>query len=312
MNKILERIDKAAHVVVISHIDPDADSISSASAMYTHLLRLHKKVSFFCATKDINQKLSFLPWFDKIRNSFPSSADLAISLDCSNQSKLGVELDCDLINIGQHIDNNCFGQFSLVDTSSISSTQLLYRFFKENNIGINQKMATALYAGVLDRSNGFMNDEVDKNIFLLINELIEYGADYKLCNKFIMKHTSLGAFRLKAIMYKNMLLIYEARIAVFCVSDEDMKSSGAISDDCEEALEESLHLPSVEVAVLFKYSNDMSMKCSLQSCSYVDVLKIAQMFDGTGCSKRADFYISSISSLEELKDIITKLIHKEL
>ena len=80
MNEILNRIDKANHIVVISHINPDADSIGSASAVYTHILRLHKKVSWFCASKNISVKLKFLPWSEKIKNSFPASADLAISV----------------------------------------------------------------------------------------------------------------------------------------------------------------------------------------------------------------------------------------
>src|SRR6056300_1331129 len=102
MNDIIKRIDSAQHIVVIAHASPDADSLGSASAMYTYILTLHKKVSFFCFTKTVNPKLSFLPWFKKIRNSFPSSADLAIGFDCGSFSRLGldnVNLNCDLINI---------------------------------------------------------------------------------------------------------------------------------------------------------------------------------------------------------------------
>ena len=62
MSEIIQRISQAKHVVVIAHLNPDADSLGSASAMYTYLLTLHKKVSFFCASKNINKKLLFLPW----------------------------------------------------------------------------------------------------------------------------------------------------------------------------------------------------------------------------------------------------------
>ncbi|PLY16356.1 MAG: hypothetical protein C0628_00825 [Sulfurimonas sp.] len=61
MSEILEKIDKAGHIVVISHLNPDADSIGSASAMYSFLLQKHKKVSWFCKTQKIDQKLSFMP-----------------------------------------------------------------------------------------------------------------------------------------------------------------------------------------------------------------------------------------------------------
>ncbi|MBU0720788.1 bifunctional oligoribonuclease/PAP phosphatase NrnA [bacterium] len=311
MSEILKRIDDAGHVVVIAHAHPDADSIGAASAFYTHLLRLHKKVSFFCVTHDINPKLKFIPWTDKIRNSFVSSADLAISFDCASRERLGVEVECDLINIDHHEINTNFGNYSLVDKSRISTTEVLFYFFKENGIEINAKMATALYAGLLDDSGGFLDEKVNGMTFALAGELIERGADYKLCNKFIMKYTTLGAFRLKAIMHKNMKLYLDAKVAVFCVSDDDMKTSGAIEEDCENSLEEALHLQSVEVALLLKQNSDFSIKGSLRSKT-ADLLKIASCFGGGGHKNRAGFTIGSSMSLENARDDILKLIYKEI
>lgn len=312
MNEILKRIDEAKHIVVISHVNPDADSIGSASAVYTHLLRLHKKVSWFCATKNINPKLAFLPWFEKIRNSFASSADLAISLDCGDIKRLGTDLECDLINIDHHRSNSEFGEFNLIDKNSISTTKVLYDFLKKSKISINSKMATALYAGLLDDSNGFLSEMLDSNTFMMAKELIESGADYKMCNSFIMKYQSLASFRLKAIMHKNMKLFFDARVAVICVSDSDMKESGAIGQDCESVLEESLYLPSVEVALLLRENSDLSLKGSLRSSSSFDVSKIASTFSGGGHERRAGFNIDSSFTLEQAQEKILKLIYEEM
>ena len=138
MNEIVSRINNANHIVVISHINPDADSISSASAMYTYLLQKHKKVSWYCKTENISNNLSFIPWFEKIRNNFPSSADLVISLDCADLKRLGVEFETDLINIDHHESNTNFAILNLVEPNAISTTQVLFKFFKSNNIKINK------------------------------------------------------------------------------------------------------------------------------------------------------------------------------
>ncbi len=102
MNEILEKIDKASHIVLISDINPDAGSIGSASAMYSFLLQKHKKVSWFCKTEVVSYRFSFIAWVEKIRDSFPASADLAISLGCGDKKYLGIEPMCDLINIERH------------------------------------------------------------------------------------------------------------------------------------------------------------------------------------------------------------------
>ncbi|MDA3908475.1 MAG: phosphoesterase [Sulfurimonas sp.] len=158
MKNILDGIDNAKYVMIVA----DAKCLPSASALYTHVLRLHKKVSLVCKTKNINNKLSFLPWFEKIKSDRVSSADLVIELD-------------------------------------ISSIEL-FNFFKINNIKMNHKMGTALYAGLLQETNGFLNSYIDGTTFAMAEELIECGADYKTCNNFIMKRSTLCALRLKATM----------------------------------------------------------------------------------------------------------------
>ncbi|MCW8894785.1 MAG: DHH family phosphoesterase [Sulfurimonas sp.] len=312
MNEILSKIDSAKHIVVISHVNPDADSIGSASAMYTYLLQKHKKVSWYCKTKNIDTKLSFMPWFEKIRNSFPSSADLAISLDCGDIKRVGVELECDLINIDHHESNNNFAALNLVDKSAISTSMVLYDFFKQNNIKINKKMATAIYSGILDDSNAFMDEQVDGTTFAVVRELIECGAEFKTCNKNIVKSMSLAALRLKGVMFTNMTLVGDARVAIFCISDEDMKSTGALGTDCESALEESLYLPHVETAMLVRQNSDFSIKGSIRSNGDVDASKIASVFGGGGHASRAGFNISSDVTLEDAKTEVLNLINKEM
>ncbi|MEK6659376.1 MAG: bifunctional oligoribonuclease/PAP phosphatase NrnA [Campylobacterota bacterium] len=310
MNKIIQMIKNADHIVVVSHLNPDADSIGSASAMYSFLLQNHKKVSWFCKTENINQKFSCIPWFEKIKTSFPSSADLAISLDCADKKRLGAEIECDLINIDHHASNTLYGSVNLVKADCISTTEILYDFFTTNGVKINKKMATALYAGLLDDSDAFLSDRVDGTTFATVKELIELGADFKLCNKNIIKSISLAALRLKAIMFKNMSLECDGKIALFCVSDEEMRTSGAAALDCEAPLEESLNLAYVEVALLLRQKSDFTIKGSLRSKSSVDVAKIASEVGGGGHAYRAGFELSSTLSLEEAKSEVLILIKK--
>jgi len=312
LSEILEKIQKAEHIVLVSHINPDADSLGSASAMYSFLLQNHKKVSWFCKSDDIDQKFSFLPWFEKIKSLFPASADLAVSFDCAAKERLGVDVECELVNIDHHATNTNFGELNLVNPEFISTTALLYDLFKKNGVKINKKMATAIYAGILDDSDAFSSQEVDGTTFATVCELIELGADFKLCNKRVVKSVSLAALRLKSVMYKNMLLEESARVSVFCLSSDDMAMTGAAANDCEAPLEESLHLPCVEVAVLLRERNDLSIKCSLRSNSAVDVGKIAAVFGGGGHFGRAGFEIYDKLSLDEAKTKILDLIKKEL
>lgn len=312
MNEILNKIEGARHIVVISHVAPDADSIASASAMYTFILQKHKKVSWFCKSKNIDRRFSFIPWIENIRDSFPMSADLAISLDCGDMKRIGIELECELINIDHHESNTNFATLNLVDKSAISTTEVLFNFFKQNEIKINKKMATSLYAGLLDDSDSFLHESVDGTTFAMALELIASGAEINICNKQIMKNSSLSALRLKGLMLKNMSLEFDARVAIFCVSSEDIRSCGANPRDCESALEESLHLHCIEVALLIRENSDSTLKCSIRSGYSFNSSKIAEIFDGGGHKSRAGFSLGSEFTIEKAKEKILNLIKKDI
>lgn len=217
MNDILKKIVEANHIVIYA----DIKNIAGASALYTHIIRLHKKVSLVCKEKDcnkeFNKKYSFLPWFDKIKQITPASADYIIELD-----------------------NSCVS---------------LYDFFQKSSMKINAKMATALYAGLLEESEGFSNNIVNGTIFAMAKELIECGAEYKKCNKFILNTTTLSFLRLKSKMFNEMLLENEAKAVIFSINRDILKATGTKLKDCDEILKESLKLPTVEIAVLLDLEN---------------------------------------------------------
>ncbi|MDQ7061364.1 MAG: hypothetical protein Q9M43_09620 [Sulfurimonas sp.] len=215
-----------------------------------------KKVSFFCVKKDINQKYSFLPWFDKIRVSFPISADLAISFACGSHNEIAQIIECDLINIDSNESNKKFGNINLVDASCISTAEVVYSFFKTHKVTINPKMATALYAGLLESSNGFLSRKLKGTTIACIQELIGYKADVHSSNRFVMQYQTLAGLRLKAIMLSNMRLLNNAEIAFFSVTDEDVKKCAALEEDTLSALEEALYLPTVKVSVLLRENTD--------------------------------------------------------
>lgn len=307
---MFQAIDNAEHIVLIAHINPDADSLGSASAMYTHLMRLEKKVTLFCVTEQINPRLAFLPWFDKMRHQFPKSTDLAISFDCGAYKRLGVEVPCDLINIDHHKSNEAYGTINIIDTSAISTTQVLFDTFNTHDIKINPKMATALYAGLLDDSHGFLAPKTDARSFQMAAALTEAQADISTCAQALFHQNSLAALRLKGMMFEKMYLLFDARVVIHLVTREMMAASGGREVDCEAALEESLGLPHVELALMLRENRNGSIKGSLRSVGDLDVEHIAKNFGGGGHRHAAGLDVEG-STLDALYQKLLTVIKEE-
>ncbi len=311
MSDLLEAVNKAKHIVIIAHVNPDADSMGSALAMYAHLLREHKKITLYCKTIKINPALAFLPFFDKVKSNLPKEYDLAMSFDCGAAARLGLEVDAPLINFDHHVSNDAYGTYNCIDTTAISTSQVVYDFFKSQDIKINAKMATALYAGLVDDSQNFTTKKTDARSFMMAADLIKSGADNALCVHELFKNRSLASLRMKAKMLGEARLYCSARVVMTLVEKSFFEETGAYEVDCEEALHESLELASVEVAVMLRYTKEGKIKGSLRSSKGMDMNAVAAHFGGGGHIHSAGFVCEG-DSLQEVEQALLMTLQKRL
>ncbi|MEA3523815.1 MAG: bifunctional oligoribonuclease/PAP phosphatase NrnA [Campylobacterota bacterium] len=311
MHQILEKIKSARHIVLITHINPDADSMGSASAFYSYILQIQKKVSLFSSTKKIDTRLRFLPWCETLKHQIPPSCDLAISFDCASMKRLGSELSIDLINFDHHKSNEHFAMLNIVDPNAIATTQVVYDYFISQGVKINPKMATALYAGLLDDSQNFISDKTDARSFDMAKVLLEKGADKEKVVSHLFQTSSLSGLRLKGLMLSAMQLYGDASIVVHKVSKEMLDSCGAKVSDCEAALEESLFLPTVKVSLLVCEHAHDSLKGSIRTDGTIDASLIARRYDGGGHLKSAGFYCHNITIEDACKNLIKDILEKK-
>jgi len=191
----------------------DNNSFANANALYSYILSEHKKVSLV-VTQEIDAKFSFLPWYEKRRENIPASADLIIE----------------------------------VQPDSVA----LFDALKKNDIAINKKMATALFAGLLEFTEGFFNVTCNGTAFAIASELITLKAEHVTCKEFLQKRDSLALFRLKSLMYKTMVQSADAQVIKVYISNEDLKSTGATQRDVEKVQKELLKIVHVKEVILYK------------------------------------------------------------
>ena len=155
--KALELIEKSRYILIITHVNPDPDSIGSALALSNLFYENKIKHKVFNVSADLPQNLDFIPRFEKISDQLPAFFDLAISLDCGTYKRLGFELDpsIPLINFDHHKSNNNFGAVNIVDPMKSSTAELVFEFFKHNGLYITKNSATALYVGIYDDTLAF-------------------------------------------------------------------------------------------------------------------------------------------------------------
>ncbi len=205
----LKKIQESKHILIVVK----DTTFANASAFYSYILTLHKKVSLY-KSEDISNRVAFLPWYDKLRDTKLSSAAYTLSME--------------------------------------SDTQQLYAFFKMHEIKINKKMATALYMGLLEEYKNFTTNACDGITFAVASELIALGAEYKICREYYLRRVPLAIWRLKMSLYESMTLSEDARSASLFISDEILKASGASLENAIDILNDAVNLVHVRKATLYK------------------------------------------------------------
>jgi len=212
------------------------------------MLQLHKKVVLVSQKSSFEKNLYVIPWLEKAKKELPKGVDLILTCkDIYQDSAVPVFV------------------FNNKDENIIATVQVIYELFICLHVKINSKMATALYAGLVSKTKMFTLKNVNGIIFALAKELIELGADHQNVVKYLQKYSTLSQVRLLGKMLLEMELLDDARIAFFSVTDEMLLSFGASVDDCEEAMQKALELPTVEFSILVVQTEDLHVKAFFRS-----------------------------------------------
>ena len=307
-SRALELIEKSRYILIITHVNPDADSISSALAL-SNLFHENKiKHKVFNVSSDLPQNLDFMERFDKITDQLPNFFDLAISVDCGTYKRLGFELDpsIPLINFDHHKSNNNFGEINIVDPMKSSTAEIVYDFFKHNGLYITKNTATALYVGIYDDSLAFSLGRCDELTFDKVNFLVQCGANPSLIANKLLRRDSLAKYRIIPKVLDSLELFKEGEIATIHALTQWFKQTGAHNRDCEDALDMIMSMAIVRVAFFVRVVNGVS-RVSLRSKGKFDVSKIAANFNGGGHFNSAGCTIDTID-VEEAKQLVLKEI----
>lgn len=281
--KALDLINQSRYILIVTHMNPDADTISCALALSNYFKENKIKHSIFNNSEHIPRNLDFLDNFHKITSNIPKFYDLIICVDCANLKRVGIQFDSNIktINIDHHQSNDNFGIINIVDDTKASSAEVLFEFFEQNNLTISKKTAQCLYVGIYDDSLAFTTPRCGSGTFDKVNKLVSIGVDPSVVANKLLRRDSLAKYRIIPKVLDSLELHNEGKVATILVENEWLQQTGALVSDCEELVNMVLRISVVDIAMMFRYS-DGTIRVSMRSKNNIDVSKIASNFNGGG------------------------------
>ena len=305
--KALDLIHNSHYILIITHINPDADTLSCALAMSNYLSENKIKHKVFNKQKDLPNNLDFLNGFSKITDQFPKSYDLAIYVDCGDIHRPAVSIDenCKIINFDHHQSNDNFGFINFVDDTKASTAEIIFDFFIKNDLKISKNTAECLYTGIYDDSLAFTTPRTDANTFKAINHIVECGAKPSYIASMLTQRQSIAKLKIEAKVIDSLELYQEGELAIIYVLPLWLEQTGASYKDCNEVINKVLNLGIVKIAAFLRITNGKT-RVSLRSKD-IDITDVASHFNGGGHKNAAGCSIESLNVKESKIILIEKI-----
>lgn len=302
-SKIKEVISESKKIVLLTHENPDGDAIGSLIAFYRVLKSLDKEVCMVAG--ELPERFKYLSDFNKIVHDSSKEYELAIILDCATKERIfqgsNIMDRCEYtIAIDHHLGNTGYADINYVEKTTSACSQVLYYLFKDWNYEIDKKGAMALMTGFLTDSNGFKNNNVDKNSFLMAAEIKDMGVDVYNLGREVLTKINFPQYELMKLVVNRLEFFLEGKIAFSYITHDEMAKCSAKKGDHEGLVEIGRDIDGVEVSILMR--GDDGFRVSFRSNEDVDVCKIAKVFGGGGHKLAAGAKIEK--SLEETKELV--------
>ncbi len=314
-NKILfkdiyNEIQKAHYILLVSHKNPDADTISCVLSLSNYFYENKIKHKVFNLSKKIPRKLNFLKRFDKISQEIPKLYDLIIYLDCADKYRVGIDFDLHVksISIDHHQSNNHFADINIVDDRKGSTAELLYSFFEINNIVISKYTAECLYVGIYDDSIAFTIPKTNEETFRVVSVLMKSKIDITYIATQLLQRESLARFRVIPKIMNTLDLYNEGKLATVHLKENWIEETGVELNECDDIVDMVLKIGIVKIVAYFRII-DGNVRVSLRSKENIDVAVIANHFNGGGHTNAAGLSLDLCSIEEAKKKVITIILN---
>lgn len=313
-NKIFAKIKKSDRIALLSHKDPDGDTLGSATAFYEFISKNFKKAKLdLLCPNEVSEKLNFIPYSFDYKNIINlKDYDLFIFFDSSSLDQSFIDKKdlfhpsvCNSINIDHHLTNNIFARQNLVMSDYCSTSLIVYEFFKLLNIDISKNMATSLLTWIYTDTWWLKHSNTDSFTYKACFDLISKWADREIIISSFFKNNSLKVLKFwwKVI---NKSFIDNKNVLNTYINKTDLESHKALYSDVSWIVD---LLNSVED---IKYCKILTQKWEYVKWSLrtlrddIDLTKIAKKFWWAWHKKASGF-----TAFWEIKEIM-KLDFKKI
>ncbi|KKR08077.1 MAG: MgpA protein, phosphoesterase RecJ domain-containing protein [Candidatus Peregrinibacteria bacterium GW2011_GWE2_39_6] len=297
IEEIKSLLKKSEHIVIISHRNPDGDTIGSALALKHALKQWGKNVTCSCINPPPDYTL-MLPGVWEYVNDFDlNKTDLLIAVDCGahylmkfNETKPEIlNKKIPLLNIDHHPSNDYFGSHNLIWPEAAATTFIIYHLLIEFDLLITANIATCLMLGVYYDTGSLKHSNTTSEVLTMNADLLQKGARHEEVIKELFHTTPINRLKLWGRVMQRAR-INEKKVVVSAITEQDFIECNSEPEDLTGVIDFLNSIPESKFTVLLNEDRKGNIKGSFRTQNNdMDLSRIAAVFGGGGHKKASGF-----------------------
>jgi phosphoesterase RecJ-like protein len=309
---------KGRQVAIVGHSRPDGDCIGSQVGLGLVLASKGAR-TVYVNSDPVPRRLSFLtegiPFIGTDEAVALSQDCAAVFVDCADHARAGERLKsrfaAPLASVDHHLSNAGFAQINLIDPASAATSEILAGMVLDQGLEIDERIARALYTGILTDTGQFRFNSTSRRCFFLAGELVVRGASPSEAGYQLYERESAGKLQLLQRYLASLRLECDGRICIGTLPNGVFAETGTTAEDTEGLVDYARSIDSVDVGVLIEERTD-GVKASLRAkdpAYRMDL--VAGQFNGGGhaCAAGLNLKGSAAGFRERLVAALTERLH---
>lgn len=287
-----ELLRKAQDILVLSHMNPDGDTLGAAHALLYTLRLMGKRAKFLCADP-VAPRYDYI-WDTLEQDDFDPKYIVAV--DIADTNLFGKELlvykeRIDLC-IDHHPSNSEYSKYLLLDSTASATCELLLEVIEATGVEIDKKIANSLFTGITTDTGCFRYSSVTPRTHNAAARLIQAGADAGFINRLMFETVSKGRLALQNAALNTLEYHLDERLAIMLITRDMIEKNNCIEDDLTGLSALPRQIEGVIAGATFKEAEDRAgYKISFRTFEGINASEVCQRLGGGGHMRAAGCYI---------------------
>ena len=304
LKEVTELLVSRDQILILTHKNPDGDTLGSAAALCSCLRRAGKQ-AFLFPNPQITEK--YTPFLSAYLAGADFVPNYVIAVDTATpelfSDGFGGHVD---LCIDHHPTNSHYAEKELIWPERAACGEIILRIIEKLHGELTKEEADLLYIAVSTDTGCFQYANTNEATFSSAARLLKYGASNEELNLVFFRKVSRARLMLEGRIYSSMSFHREGKIVVATVTRSMIKECNATEDDCDDLAALPGRIEEAVVGITIREMEDGTSKISVRTSKEVSAIRICEAFGGGGHQQAAGCRIGA--NHERAKELLLAVV----